>query len=659
MKVLITGIAGFVGSHFAEFFLKNKDIEVYGVERWKAGTENIAHLMDRIRFYGECDINDIVSMRNILKKIRPNFIIHLAAQSFVPTSWTAPAETIKTNMIGEVNLFEACLSLNLNPRVIIAGSSEEYGLVKKNELPIKETNPLRPLSPYAVSKVGQDMLGYQYYKSYGLNVIMARAFNHSVSKWTPVIIKDDNSGLIDIRYISELRDKYKVGGYKSGKFLGDVQLWDLRKYNLSVWSNNQWSKLKEVSCHPIRDNKLIRIITKQGFLEATDNHSIIGEDLKAKELRILRKGDRVATVNYPTAEKMYVHEEAAWLLGFFAAEGCITNGKIRIDNNDKGLLEKSRLILLKHFGQDSCYKNNEGTIRLSVRKPEKFANWLYPQVYASDKNKRIPQSILNAQKKAKYAFLQGYNEGDGLRKGHGVYEFKNFKTKSRILAAGLSYLIKQTSEQDININFEARNAGYISLNLNSNIKEHKNWGKHLKGRDGVIKELTGISYLDEVWDFSTEDEMFHAGLGNLLAHNTGPRRGEYFICSNFAKQIALIEKGKHRPVIYVGNLKARRDFTDVRDMVRAYWLVMQKGKPGEVYNISSGKAYSMKRMLNILLSLSKVKIKVKQDPSRMRPSDVPVLLGDSSKMRKLTGWKPTIPFKKTLQDLLDYWRDKV
>ncbi|UCH12907.1 MAG: GDP-mannose 4,6-dehydratase, partial [Candidatus Omnitrophota bacterium] len=146
MKVLITGIAGFVGSHFTEYFLAKKNIDIYGIERWKASTENIAHLKDKIKLYDECDINDIVSMRDILKKVKPDFIIHLAAQSFVPTSWTAPAETIKTNMIGEVNLFEALRSLKLNPRIIVAGSSEEYGFVIKSELPIKETHPLRPLS---------------------------------------------------------------------------------------------------------------------------------------------------------------------------------------------------------------------------------------------------------------------------------------------------------------------------------------------------------------------------------------------------------------------------------------------------------------------------------------------------------------------------------
>ena len=108
----------------------------------------------------------------------------------------------------------------------------------------------------------------------------------------------------------------------------------------------------------------------------------------------------------------------------------------------------------------------------------------------------------------------------------------------------------------------------------------------------------------------------------------------------------------------MGNLEAIRDFTDVRDMVKAYWLATEKGKPGEVYNICSGKGYRIKEVLDILLSITKEKIKIKRDPERMRPSDVPVLVGDSTKFREATGWKPEIPFEKTLEDLLNYWRER-
>ncbi len=316
MKILITGVTGFVGSHMVEYLLGKEDVKIHGLRRWRSRLDNINHLIDNI-VLEECDIRDATSVYNMIKRVKPDRIFHLAAQSFVPTSWHAPEETISTNMIGNLNIYEAVRNLEINPLIQVACSSEEYGMVYPAEVPIKETNPLRPLSPYGVSKVGQDMLSYQYYMSYKLNVVRTRGFNH-----------------------------------------------------------------------------------------------------------------------------------------------------------------------------------------------------------------------------------------------------------------------------------------------------------------------------------------------------TGPRRGEVFVCSNFAKQIVDIEKGKKTPIIKVGNLEAKRDFTDVRDMVNAYWLALEKGLPGEAYNICSGKAYSIREILDLLLSMSKTRITVEEDPARLRPSDVPILLGDNSKFRKQTGWEPTIPFEKTLRDILDYWRDQ-
>ncbi len=142
-------------------------------------------------------------------------------------------------------------------------------------------------------------------------------------------------------------------------------------------------------------------------------------------------------------------------------------------------------------------------------------------------------------------------------------------------------------------------------------------------------------------------------------NHTGPRRGEMFVTSNFAKQIADIEKGLKEPVVYVGNLNAQRDFTDVRDIVKAYLLAIEKGEVGEVYNICSGKSRKTQEVLAMLFSYTDKKIKVKQDPSRMRPSDVELLVGDSNKFRERTGWKPEISFEKTMKDLLDYWRSSL
>ena len=140
-------------------------------------------------------------------------------------------------------------------------------------------------------------------------------------------------------------------------------------------------------------------------------------------------------------------------------------------------------------------------------------------------------------------------------------------------------------------------------------------------------------------------------------NHIGPRQSLEFACSSFAKQIVEIEKGLEGPIIKVGNLEAKRDFTDVRDMVRAYWLAMQKGETGKVYNICSGRAVQIKELLNNLLELSSKKIEIMKDPKRMRPSDNPILQGDCSKFRRRSGWKPEIPLDKTLKDILEYWRN--
>ncbi len=148
--------------------------------------------------------------------------------------------------------------------------------------------------------------------------------------------------------------------------------------------------------------------------------------------------------------------------------------------------------------------------------------------------------------------------------------------------------------------------------------------------------------------------VYHA----FAFNHTGPRQGPGFAVPDFASQIAQIEAGASKPVISVGNLKSRRDFSDVRDIVRGYELALKKGKPGEVYTFCSGKDIPVERVLRMLLRLSKVKIKVKSDPARSRPSEIPVLRGDFSKAKKELGWKPSIKLEKTLADTLDFWRSR-
>jgi GDP-4-dehydro-6-deoxy-D-mannose reductase len=141
-------------------------------------------------------------------------------------------------------------------------------------------------------------------------------------------------------------------------------------------------------------------------------------------------------------------------------------------------------------------------------------------------------------------------------------------------------------------------------------------------------------------------------------NHIGPRQSERFVTAAFAKQIAEIEMGLKPPVVKVGNLKVKRDFTDVRDVGRAYYLALTTGQSGQVYNIGSGQARGIQELLDHLLSLSQVEVTVEQDASRLRPSDIPIVLCDATRFREQTGWQPTIPFEQSLQDTLDYWRAK-
>jgi GDP-4-dehydro-6-deoxy-D-mannose reductase len=142
-------------------------------------------------------------------------------------------------------------------------------------------------------------------------------------------------------------------------------------------------------------------------------------------------------------------------------------------------------------------------------------------------------------------------------------------------------------------------------------------------------------------------------------NHIGPGQSNAFSVASFSEQIARIEKKLQEPVLKVGNLAAKRDFTDVRDIVRGYALLMEKGKSGEVYNIGSGRSHSIHSILEKLLALSSEKIEIENDPDRARPSDIPDIYCDMSKISLLTGWKPEIELAATLKDTLDYWRSIV
>jgi hypothetical protein len=257
--------------------------------------------------------------------------------------------------------------------------------------------------------------------------------------------------------------------------------------------------------------------------------------------------------------------------------------------------------------------------------------------------------------------LRGYNAGDGDQNNKIKSEFYRFKTKSPILATGLCLLIENTLGVKYRIHLEHREkVRYFEIRCLTQLDTDN--GKWLLKDDNAITSINPLEYSEEVWDFETENHWFHAGIGGNIVHNTGPRRGDVFAESTFAKQIAMIEQGMIPPVVKTGNLQSLRTWSDVRDAVRAYYmLVTINPMPGAYYNIGGTFSCTVEDMLSHLISISTCRdsIRVETEPARLRPLDADLQVPDTAKFRAHTGWKPEISFEKTMQDLLDYWRERV
>ncbi len=227
-KVLITGITGMVGSHLSDFLYENTDWDICGMIRWRSPLDNIAHLISKINaknrinlVYG--DLCDTISINNVIKEVLPDYVFHLAAQSYPRTSFDAPLDTLDTNIQGTVRLLEALKNYCSDSLIHVCSSSEVYGRVPADKVPIDEGCTFHPASPYAISKVGTDLAGRYYAEAYGMNVQVTRMFTHTGPRRGDVFAESSFAkqiALIEAGFIDPI---IKVGNLDSLRTVADVR----------------------------------------------------------------------------------------------------------------------------------------------------------------------------------------------------------------------------------------------------------------------------------------------------------------------------------------------------------------------------------------------------------------------------------------------------
>jgi GDP-4-dehydro-6-deoxy-D-mannose reductase len=220
MRILITGVSGFIGSHLSEFLLR-KNIEVHGTYFKEEELVNIKEFKDRIDLH-LLDVRDEEKVKQLIKDTEPEVIYHLAAQSFPTVSWEKPKETLETNVLGTTYIFEAVKYLGLDSKILVACSSAEYGFVTEDEVPVKEDHRLLPLHPYGVSKVAQDLLAYQYYKNFGMKSLRVRIFNTTGPRKTNDVCSDFTKQIAAIEK-GLMENRMSVGNLEGRRDITDVR----------------------------------------------------------------------------------------------------------------------------------------------------------------------------------------------------------------------------------------------------------------------------------------------------------------------------------------------------------------------------------------------------------------------------------------------------
>lgn len=228
MRVFITGITGMVGSHLLDYLVKNTDWEIHGLIRWRSSLENISSHLDSINrneriFLHYGDLNDSYSLNNVISIIKPNYVFHLAAQSYPLTSFNSPEDTFNTNILGTLRLLQSLKLYAKDSYIHLCSSSEVYGRVPSEFVPIKEETHYHPASPYAISKIGTDLLGRFYYEAYNMKIITTRMFTHTGPRRGDVFAESSFAKQIALIEQGKSPKILKVGNLDSLRTYADVR----------------------------------------------------------------------------------------------------------------------------------------------------------------------------------------------------------------------------------------------------------------------------------------------------------------------------------------------------------------------------------------------------------------------------------------------------
>jgi GDP-4-dehydro-6-deoxy-D-mannose reductase len=289
IKALITGMTGFIGSHLAEFLL-SKDMDVVGTVWDETELKNVEAVKDKVRILN-CDIRDEERVLQIISDEKPDRIFHLAAQSFPTVSWDEPTRTLDTNVLGTSHIFEAVRKSKIDPIVLVACSSAEYGFVSESEVPVSEDHVLLPLHPYGVSKVAQDLLAYQYYQNFALKTVRARIFNTTGPRKTNDVCSDFTNRIVKIEKGKE--KEMLVGNLEPKRDITDVAdvvnaLWLLTEKGKMGEAYNVCSsrayRIKDILKMAISLSSVdIKFKQDPNKLRPTDEPIIMGDNTEIKE----------------------------------------------------------------------------------------------------------------------------------------------------------------------------------------------------------------------------------------------------------------------------------------------------------------------------------------------------------------------------------------